>query len=236
MRIEICVLLALLPTDAALAGGDPGHRLAGIVELDNGARQAWIVTSSGEERVFRVGDAFLGDGRISQISKRSVRVQLADRELILQLAGGAAGSGAPGGAHTAPMVESRAMSGEALRRILIRERAAGDGPSAVPGQPAAASVVQDSPHRHGGRPSATRPASAAAGDEVRQQLNAALGLPGEARIVAVDERAVASPLGLAEELAEALDRGEVPRLTVEGGAGVDEIYVFSEDAPHGALD
>jgi hypothetical protein len=237
MRIEICAVLALLPMGGAVSVGDPAHRLAGIVELDDGARQAWIVTRAGRERVLRVGDA-LGEGRITEISRRSVRVQLADRELILQLAGGAVGTGVPADANPAPVVESRPMSAQRLRRILSGERAANDGLSAPAGEEAsvAVSAFQGAPGRSGGRTSTRRPPSAADGDDLRRQLNAALGLPSEARIVALGETPIASPAALAEGLAQALERGEVPRLTVEGGAGVDEIYVLPEGVPQGSVD
>lgn len=138
------------------------------------------------------------------------------------------------------------MSAQALRRLLRRQSSPTDRLSPQSGQ--TTPVITSPESRQNADVKSTLDGSAPTPDSMdrslsdrdsevlRQELNAALGLPTEARVIAVDETRLSAPAALAEELAQALERGEVPRLTLEKAGGVDEIYVIPEDMPQGSTD
>lgn len=69
---------------ALSAGAD--YRLAGIIAPDNGRALAMLEMPDGEQHLVRTGDT-IGDVMVTAVTASSVRLQLPDGELVLELAG-----------------------------------------------------------------------------------------------------------------------------------------------------
>lgn len=86
LRILVGVMASLGIGIGIGAASDTPYRLAGVITPDSGRTMALIETLDGEQQLLRVGDA-IDDGRVTEITPDTVRLQFADGEFVLQLAG-----------------------------------------------------------------------------------------------------------------------------------------------------
>src|SRR5262245_59382636 len=85
-RSPASLLAFLFVGCCVFAAGDPDYRLAGIVAVGPDRLIAVIEMPDGRQGLFRPGDA-LGEGRVGDITRTDVRVEMTGQTFLLSLRG-----------------------------------------------------------------------------------------------------------------------------------------------------
>ena len=182
---------------AAQSAGLQGHRLAGLIEVDDGRWIALVETPDGQA-VFRLGDP-MADGVIEDIGSDGVIVARAGQRLLLPLEGDLVALASAAPSSDAMVVHDRvgmyAVDYDALRDRL---REAGAPPD---------------------KDEARNP------DYLSERLRAALELPVGTRIVSINQREPASGQEALLLATSVINSGRTLNLTVSGHGSADQIYV-----------
>lgn len=189
----------------SLAGED--YLLAGVISATgNGKAFAVIEQADGQQRLVSVGDD-LGDGRVVAIDAetKTVRLALAGRDVVLTLRGSA-------------------HPGEYVEEYQIQDYEEVDAAVKTLDEQAVQGIVRLS-----------RQAGQLGEAQTKKQLNALLGLSGEASIAAFDEEQVSSSRQLVEQLASLLadqnSRGShLGTIAVADDLGRRRIYLSASDS------
>jgi hypothetical protein len=222
------VARALILAFVGVAGGvsadaAPDYRLAGIVAVGSDRLLAVIEMPDGRQGLFRSGDA-LGEGRIRDITRSDVRVEINGQDLLLSLRGNPKLSAAVPVVETyedEPFVEAppedvttrnQPLFYADTVRLLTSARG-GAGGSQVAGEPAAAAG----------------PADAATAEALSTRLNELLGVPSGARIIGVNGVLTGSPQEVIDKIVPLLGEARPVRLDISGAGDVQTILITPVD-------
>ena len=210
------VLASLAAAAGLLADTAPDYRLAGIVAVGQDHLLAVIEMPDGKQGLFRAGDA-LGNGRIHDITRSDVRVEINGQELLLSLRGNPKLSAAiPVSEAPIEDVFVEETPGEDLTTRnqplfyedtarLLKSVSASAGAERAPGAPAAANDATAEP--------------------LAARLNELLGVPAGSQIVAVNGNAVSSPQDAIAKLLPLLGEARPVRLDVGGTPEIQTILI-----------
>jgi hypothetical protein len=213
--------LALLLSCGALAGEAPDYRLAGIVEVGPERWLAVIEMPDGRQGLFRAGET-LGEGRIVDVARTGVRVELGGEIVLLSLRGNPSLSAAvpitgedayaAEGSPRDPSVRSQPLFYEDTVKLLTSVARA--TAAATPGH-------------------TTSPPAGADAGALSARLGELLGVPAGARIVAVDRDAVKTPQEVIDAVVPRLGAGQAVRLSLAGAGDLEVLYLtpVEEDLP-----
>jgi len=210
------VLAGLGVASALLADSTPDYRLAGIVAVGQDHLLAVIEMPDGKQGLFRAGDA-LGNGRIHDITRSDVRVEMNGEELLLSLRGN-------------PKLSAAIPVAEAPVEDVMVEEAPGDDLT-TRNQPLfyedTARLLKSVSASAGAERAAGAPAAAddATAEPLAARLNELLGVPAGAQIVAVDGNAVSSPQDVIAKLLPLLGEARPVRLDVGGAGEIQTILI-----------
>jgi hypothetical protein len=225
--VQVAAFAALLCAGAA-RGADRDYRLAGIVSVGTDRLIAVIEMPDGRQGLFREGDA-LGDGRIRDVTRAGVRVQLEGGDVLLTLRGNPRLSGA------VPVADTDDMGGDYSP----------DGPEGDPSVRTQPLFYQDTVELLTSAALATLDASTGLGDKglppeigteiLASRLNEVLGVPVGARIVGVDRDPVTTPQEVIDAVVPRLNDGSAVRLSLSEAGDIEAIYItpVDEQAPPG---
>jgi hypothetical protein len=222
-RAARALILALVGVAGGVrADGAPDYRLAGIVAVGPDRLLAVIEMPDGRQGLFRAGDT-LGDGRIRDITRSDVRVEMNGQELLLSLRGN------PKLSAAVPVVEApeedamMEAPGEDVTtrnqplfyadtvRLLTSVRGtAGDGQAAG----AAGTAGTD---------------NGESVEALSARLNELLGVPAGAQIVGVNGGPVSSPQQVIDRVVPLLGQARRVRLNVSGAGELQTIVITPVD-------
>ena len=214
------LILAILGiAGGAIADSAPDYRLAGIVAVGQDHLLAVIEMPDGKQGLFRAGDA-LGSGRIRDITRSDVRVEMNGQDLLLSLRGN------PKLSAAVPVVEAPeeddTIAQAPTEDVTTRKQPLfyGDTVRLLNSARGGAAEPQTA-----GATATANGAPAATGEQLSTRMNELLGVPAGARIVAVDGSAASSPQDVIDKVVPLLGAGRAVRLDVTGAGDLQTIYI-----------
>jgi len=217
--LRACALILALfcGSNVLLAADQPDYRLAGIVTVGPERLLAVIEMPDGRQGLFRTGDA-VGDGRIRDITRSDVRIEMHGQNFLLSLRGNPRLSAAApiqtadedvpdDEINTDPKVRKQPLFYEDTVRLLTSVDHSG-----------ATANAGGTPAEHGSDKSGYP-------DTLSPGLNELLGVPQGARIVAVDGSPVHSPQEIIDKVVPLLNLGRAVRLNLADADELEVIYV-----------
>ena len=210
------MLLALLALAGSVFSADnPEYRLAGIVAVGPDRLLAVIEMPDGRQGLFRSGDT-LGEGRIKNITRSDVHVEMKGQTFLLSLRGNPKLSASspivdeedgdePEEASEDATVRNQPLFYEDTVRLLTSVARA--NANATPNGAAAAQ------------------GKGATAESLSAKLGELLGVPPGARIVAVDGASVQSPQEVIDKVVPLLGLGRAVRLNLADAGDLKVIYI-----------
>jgi hypothetical protein len=215
------LILAILGiAGAALADSAPDYRLAGIVAVGQDHLLAVIEMPDGKQGLFRAGDA-LGSGRIRDITRSDVRVEMNGQDLLLSLRGNPKLSAAVPAAEAPEEEDTIAQA--PTEDVTTRKQPLFYGDTMRLLNSARGGAAADK--QAAGAPATANGAPVATGEQLSTRMNELLGVPAGARIVAVDGSAASSPQDVIDKVVPLLGSGRAVRLDVTGAGDLQTIYI-----------
>ncbi len=216
-RAYALILTTFWLSNVLSATDEPDYRLAGIVTVGTERLLAVIEMPDGRQGLFRTGDA-LGEGRIGDITRSDVRVEMHGQNFLLSLRGNPRLSAASPmqtededvpdyETNTDPKVLNQPLFYEDTVRLL----------TSLPRTAGMASA--------GGAGADDGIDKSANADTHSPGLNELLGVPQGARIVAVDGAAVHSPQEIIDKVVPLLNLGRAVRLNLQDAGELQVVYV-----------
>jgi hypothetical protein len=204
-------------SNTLFAADEPDYRLAGIVTVGTERLLAVIEMPDGRQGLFRTGDA-LGEGRIRDITRSDVRIEMHGQNFLLSLRGNPRLSAAApiriededvsdSETNTDPTVRNQPLFYEDTVRLLTSVERSGGTANA------------------GGATAGQGTDKSGNTDTLSPGLNELLGVPQGARIVAVDGSPVHSPQEIIDKVVPLLNLGRAVRLNLADADQLEVIYV-----------
>jgi hypothetical protein len=219
-----CALILVLIGIAAgvLAEAAPDYRLAGIVAVGADRLLAVIEMPDGRQGLFRAGDA-LGDGRIRDITRADVRVEMNGQELVLSLRGN------PKLSAAVPVVE--AHEDDAMVEAPSEDTTTRTQPLFYADTVRLLTSVRGDPadKQDPGTTAAVATLNGASAGALSARLNELLGVPSGAQIVGVNGAPASSPQDVIDKIVPLLGEARPVRLDISGATDIQTIVITPVD-------